>query len=58
MELEADEREAEQDGPRYIEADSDEDDNDDFDVEEISMVSKNSDHISMCNFYTKNYYSG
>lgn len=41
MEFEADERETEQDGPEYIEADSDDDDfeDDEDDIEELSMVS-------------------
>lgn len=42
MELEADEREIEEDGPEYVEAESDDDeddDEDDDDIEELSMVS-------------------
>lgn len=42
MELEADEREAEHNGPQYVEADSD--DEDDFNVEEVSMVSRKVSH--------------
>lgn len=39
MEIELeDEREFEQDGPQYIEADSDDDDYEDDDMEELSMV--------------------
>lgn len=41
MELRADEREIEQNGPEYVEADSDDDDfeDDENDIEELSMVS-------------------
>lgn len=42
MELERDERETEQDGPEYVEADTDDDDYEDSnsdDIEELSMVS-------------------
>lgn len=60
MELEADE-EGEQNGPQYVEADSDDDDygdNDDFDAEEVSMVSRKVNYSPKNDLFTKIYYLG